>query len=378
MSRIQAEVLIHANAEYLAKENDFAAENLLFYIEQARQYHVLGSSAGFITAAQESDVKVHEFMIVDDEAAVLALRPELTSIFKESDENQLRSAKDWRSLDHFLANGIEYTFDESKRASASSLLVPDQPISKCLIREKIVNLNGFDVRVNYMYHDILDHVWFFEYVRAIGLADRYADYFNSVGLPFNGFLFSRQAELISTVGFSARQYLSKPDYYNSIAMDIEVITEHMLSGDYKDDIRVLTAVQKLNNDPQLALFAGFVIKGDVASMLNQRRKFGAIKGIVFVNNHLVESGRIVPLLDPRYIAFIIDGLDGLKNESTRYANAQKNANLAIEVAIRQFIEKGQLVGKIIVGQAVDTSEMRLPSNIEDQLTSDLGLSTSYY
>ncbi len=374
MAAINTEILTHSTAEYLAKEHDFSAPNLVFYIQKAIDYHAGKDTDGFVTPEQADDIAVHAAMIVDDEASVLQAHPEFAPAYQRADEGQVRSARGRRNLDYFLHNGIEYMFDESKLSESEQLLMTDVPISQSLMRSKIVNANGFNARINYMYHDALDHIWLFDYVRKMGLADKYSDFFNTTGYPFDGFLLSRQAELISGVGFSARQYLANPGYYSTMALSKDTITEHMYTAaDYES---VAGAIRKVEQDPQLAVWAGFVIKGSTANILSQRRRYGAIKELVFGDSGLVQTGKIISLLDPRYLAFMIDTLDSLAADKVEYTLAQHEINLKVELALQRYIRHRQSLGSIVLGEVVDLSE--IPPEIANRLFNNVGLSTSYY
>jgi len=374
MAAIHTEILTHSTAEYLAKEHDFLAPNLVFYIQKAIDYHAGNDTEGFVTPLQADDVAVHAAMIVDDEVSVLHVHPEFAPAYQRADEGQIRSARGRRNLDHFLHNGLTYIFDESKLSESDQLLTPGMPISQSLMRSKIVNVNGFDARINYMYHDALDHIWFFDYARRIGLAYKYSDFFNSTGYPFDGFLLSRQAELISGVGFSARQFLANPEYYSTMALGKDTITEHMSTAAY--DERVAEAIQKVEQDPRLAVWAGFVIKGSTANILSQRRRYGAIKELVVGDNGLLQTGKIMSLLDPRYLAFMIDALDAFTADKAEYAAVQHEVNLKIELALQRYIQRRQNLGSIVLGEVADLSD--IPSEIADRLRNDVGLSTNYY
>jgi hypothetical protein len=139
----------------------------------------------------------------------------------------VKGAHGKRSLDHFLANGIDYRFDIGQLDRARRLIVPDQPLTALLMREKIINLNGFDARVNYAYHDALDHMGLFDFVRQHGLADKYADFFDPTGYPFGGFLFSKQSELVSGIGFNARLYTSQVEHRADSSISANVMDEYL-------------------------------------------------------------------------------------------------------------------------------------------------------
>lgn len=374
MNTLRQEILQESTAGYLAKQDEFR-ESPEHYAEQAHQYH--SGNTAVVGAEHTEALTIHDLMASDNERGVLERYPELSEDYAASDRGQIKGARGKRNLDHFLENGVGYEFDASQLDRVRSLVDPDQPLTATLMREKIIKLNGFDSRVNYAYHDVLDHMWFFDFARKHGLADKYADFFDPTGYPFDGFLFSKQSELMSGIGFNARLYTTQSEQRANSSIDTAVIADHLRSGVGESDARTHAAADRLEADPALADFTGFVIKGALSNILGQRRRYGAVKRLQTENGgDLTNTGEVVPLLDPRYVAFTADSVDLLDKHSAEYTGVQQKLNLMMEGALARFVHKEQAVGKIVLASELDLDGVS-PAAIAT-LSSRADVSTNYY
>lgn len=374
MNTMRQEILQESTAGYLAKQDEFVGSPE-YYAEQAQRYH--DGDTNVVDETHHDALTIHALMANDNEAGVLERFPHLREDYAASDRGQVKGARGKRNLDHFLENGIDYRFDQSQLDRVRGLAVPDWPLAATLMREQIINLNGFDARVNYAYHDVLDHMWLFDFVRKHGLADRYADFFDPTGYPFSGFLFSKQSELISGIGFNARLYTSQAEHRANSSLSTEAMVKHLQGEDNANDERVQAVIESLQADPELSDFAGFVIKGAISNILGQRRKYGAVKRLQPEDDgSLVNTGEVVPLLDARYIAFMADSVALLANHGGEYREIQKKLNLMMEGALTRFVRGGEPVGKIVLTSEVDLDGIS-PAVIE-ALDKRVDISTNYY
>lgn len=374
MNTLRQEILQESTAGYLAKQDEFR-ESPEYYVDQAQQYHNGNTNA--VEALHEDALAIHSLMASDDEKGVLRRYPQLAGDYAASDRGQIKGARGKRNLDHFLQDGIGYEFDATQLDRIRSLVVAGQPLTATLMREKIIKLNGFDSRVNYAYHDVLDHMWFFDFARKHGLADKYADFLDPTGYPFGGFLFSKQSELLSGIGFNARLYTSQAQHRDNSSIDTAVMVGHLRTDNDESDARVQAVADKLETDAEFSDFTGFVIKGALSNILSQRRRYGAVKKLqVEGNGDLTNTGEVVPLLDPRYISFVAEAVALLDKHSDEYAGVQKKLNLMMEGALARFVHRGQTVGKIILAEELNLDEVS-PAAIE-ALDGRADVSTNYY
>ncbi len=371
---MRQEILQESTAGYLAKQDEFV-ESPEYYAEQAQRYHDGDSAA--VDEIHHDALNIYALMANDDEAGVLERYPQLGDDYAASDRGQVKGARGKRSLDHFLTNGIDYRFDGDQLERVRSLVTPDQPLAAALMREKIINLNGFDARVNYAYHDVLDHMWLFDFVRQHGLADKYADFFDPTGYPFGGFLLSKQSELISGIGFNARLYTSQSEHRANSSLSADVMVEHLKAEGTASDKRVQSTIDSLQSDPELADFTGFVIKGAISNILGQRRKYGAVKRLQAEgDDSLVNTGEVVPLLDARYVAFMADSVALLADQGEEYRGIQKKLNLMMEGALTRFVRGGEAAGKIVLAAEVDLDG--ISPTVVEALDKRVDISTNYY
>ena len=374
MHALARQVITYSAAEQLAKDADFRGGSIDPYLQRAKRYYT-GERQVF-TEAERRAMRIQELHLLDNEQVVLEENPELKAKYAESDNHQLAAAFDSRNLDHYLRHGVDYEFDSGSLNSLRPSLDMDKPLSAQLMRKYIVRLPGLNaVRLNVAYHDIMDHLWAIKNMRKAGLGDKYADFMAEIGNPFTGFLFSKQAELLSGIGYNTRRYTTNPQHYAAMAASPEAITEHMADAAMADE-RVDAALEMINNSEDLAHAAGFVINGALGSLLLQRSRAGSVKKIIDGANGPEISSSPVSLLDPRYLSIIVEGVDALLKNQKSYEQMQLDLNLTVESLIRECLERGLATGHLALGLSLDTSN--IPSHIHDQLINNVAVSTSYY
>jgi hypothetical protein len=82
------------------------------------------------------------------------------------------------------------------------------------------------------------------------------------------------------------------------------------------------------------------------------------------------------LLDPEYLAFIIDSVDSFMQNKGPYLEEQIRLNLAIENVLLRYVRLGETTGKLALQGRINESE--IPKDSYKILTTTSGVSTSYY
>ena len=370
---IYDEIYTHATAEFLAKKDDYAADGLDYYLDQATRY--MRGDTNVVPEGLHASIAIQGLMLYDREGEVRELYPESEQTYVDTDALQLRLAHSFRNLDYFTEHGVDYEFDESQAEYAASLVKSDRPVSVSLMRERIVRASGFNnVRVNYIYHDVMDHVWLFQFMRDKGIADKYEDYVQAIGNPFQGSLISRESELFSGIGFVSRRYLSSPDYYGSLALQPDDIAQLLSISTYSQDDRITNVISVIRNNIEITKWSGYVIKAAVANLMSQREKWGAPKELVRdESGNYISTGKTVPLLDARYLALIVDTVSGLAANKDEYIDAQQRLNHILERIITQYLKNGKATGSISLKHSVSEDAKQVGSNVDD-----IGISTNYF
>ncbi len=374
MNELAKQLIEYSAAEQLAKDADFRGSSIDPYLGRSRRYY--GGDDTAFTDQERQTMRIQELMLLDDEATVLEEHPELRAEYAASNSHQLAAASDSRNLDYYLQHGVEYEFDTQRIKMLWPSIDINKPISAQLMRERVIAINGLStVRVNVVYHDIMDHLWGICQLRRAGLDGRYEDFMADVGNPFTGFLFSKQAELLSGIGYNARRFMTKPDYYGPMAVSKDAINVHLYE-DAKNDERVAGALEKINGSDDFAQAAGFVINGAIASLLLQRSRAGAVKKMASGPNGPAMTGIPEPLLGSRYLALMIDGAEALLLSRQDYLSMQLDLNLTIESLLRECLDRDLVAAHLALGYTKDLSN--IPEAVYNELTHNAGVSTSYY
>lgn len=374
MNELAKQIIIYSAAEQLAKDADFKGNSIEPYLERSAEYYN-GRTHAF-TDTERNTMRVQELLLLDDETTVLDENPHLRAEFANSDLHQLDAATDSRNLDYYLKYGVEYQFDDKAIVNLRPQIDVSKPISVQLMRERVLGMPGLNaVRMNVAYHDIMDHLWGMYIQREAGLDLRYADFMVEVGNPFVGFLFSKQAELMSGIGYNARRFITDPDHYGSLAASKDAISDHLKEAASNDE-RVAVAVAKINDSETLARASGFVINGALGSLLLQRSRAGAVKKVVNNKNGVEITKTPVGLMDPRYLSLIIEGVETLLASTDAYQQMQLDLNLTVESLLRDCFEHNLRIGHLALGSVRDISNIPEPVRLE--LSQNSGVSTSYY
>jgi hypothetical protein len=254
--------------------------------------------------------------------------PDRIESFNESDRNQVADADDPRTLDHYLANGLTIEATAADKALARSICTDDQravPIIEKLKAARLLTINGFaNSRVMYLIHDMIDHVWFFDHLRNVGLFTRYRNFLISIDInPATSFLYSRQSEVLSTICFGTRRWpLAKTRGERLLTRedDIAAIVEADNNPHAGHVMRVYEGMTPENRELTRA-----VVENMVVQIADERRRWGAIKQRR--GNGRTQS--VAGLLDPLHLSLLIEATDALQKCQT-YRPVQLEALMLVE------------------------------------------------
>lgn len=292
------------------------------------------------------DLGILLFMLLDREDLCLEADPSLFGTFKRTDRNQVIHGTNQLNIDHFLDNGVSAVVPPGYKERAQKALDSDQrgvPLLERLKAERVVVANRFEnSRILHLLHDVVDHVWLFDHLRTNGLFEKYSDFFESIDFGNDAFLYSRQSELISSVGFGSRRWPLTRESGVEAILDIESI-ETLLSDN--EDERATDALQlfrDMADDKQAWCLS--VIENMAIQIADERRRWGTIKQ--FDPN----TGERQPmaLLDPLYISFLIDAISTLQGDQNEQIFTRVQYGIA--ATIEDFLKR------MLVEPAVETVE----------------------
>jgi hypothetical protein len=368
---VLGEIHEYSTAEFLAREDGFSQRAIAPYIEQAQQ--AIGGTGSGLSEETIARIRLHRLLLEDKEEEFLASRPELKPEFAHADSYQLAMASSPHNLDHFIEHGVEYKFDVEKRDSARSIVAASGGLAmQALMREKILSLSGFDgVSINFIFHDALDHAWLFNFMREHALDQKYADFIVPTGNPFEGHLMSREAELLSGIGFTSRRFLSDENYYGRLAMQPLDLASLAQSKNTDGDPRVEEAIGFIIDDEAISAWAGFVVKATISNLILQRERWGGVKELTLLENgDYTPTGNIISLTDPRYLAMIIETVHLLGRHKEEYIKQELALNDTVESILLKFLNSGEAIGSIPVLQCVDANT--------EHTVKRFGLSTNHF
>jgi len=374
----QTELQVHTTGNFLAKQEQFADSSIADVFDLANKYH-RGENVD-LGPENIAAVAIHGYMLRDDEQGALRTFNSLRPKFEQSDTNQVKAATDPRNLDHFLNEGIAYAFNEEKKEEIIAGTNRELPLTAQLIRGRIATVSGFeDSRLLYLFHDVLDHAWLFDFMREQGLTEKYSDVVDSIGSPFEGFLFSRQSEIFSRIGFASRRYLSNPEYFDNQALPEGAVAEHLRQVGDPDDKRIADMAKLLDERPDIEKWTSFALKDTTGQIAEERRRWGAVKILQKdAKGNLAAASDILSLYDPVYIALIAETVAQLAEpeNTASYIDSQQQLNLSVETSLRRFVYGSESLGKISLAGGLEVDN--LDKQHHDWLMNNPAISTNYF
>lgn len=257
-------------------------------------------------------------------------------VYAKSDTRQLRHATSGHNLDYYLRGGVEVIFSPEDREAANrhcALDTRDVPLMEKLKAQRLFTINGFqDSRVMYAVHDMIDHAWLFNQMRETGIMDRYADFLGSIDMGQDAYLYSRQAELLASVGFGSRRWEVAKQQNEQLILTPEDLKTILTS---RDDDRTTGTARLLDAmNPEQCQQAVFMIENMAIQLTDERRRWGAVK------QHVEGELKPMALLDPLHVALMVETLNMLQR-SRQYGGIQLQATVEVEkVLIEALTDKG--------------------------------------
>lgn len=222
-----------------------------------------------------------------------------------NDRYEMRK-KPKRDLGLFRQSGVTVTIDPKDIAQVRSDYIEDGelPLLDNLKNDRIASINGFGgSKTSLTIHDTFDHFWLYDKLESLGILQRYQEFLQSVGNPQTTDMFSREGELIASVGFEWRsshlpEKAFKPIFSLSQIKGIFSKTT-VLSENQQRALGILLSLDTAGSE---AIKLCTIYSGVLVELMEQRRKNGYIR----VLNENFELKGILPLLDTEYLALIIE------------------------------------------------------------------------
>lgn len=334
----------------------------------------LGHTALATTAVRE--LELLHLMLLDQEHKCLVGKR--AAVYSMTDAYQHRDAHHPRTLDHFLTRGLEviFTQGDKRRAQAIAAAVPRRlPLIERLKAERLLCVNGFArSRVLHLIHDLIDHMWLFNHLRCHQLFNRYQDFLASIDLGPDAFLYSRQAELVSTIGFGARRWpLTRQHDLEPLVLTDQDIDDLLTQA---TDARVRDARQTYRQmQPGEQAWARYVIENMAIQIADERRRWGTVKQC----DATTGKTRPMPLLEPLYVAFLIDGTHLLQTHGRGFAAIQVHTAAHVDTFLQDALHSmdQSTTARVTLGDISHDSMKRLAETDVAWLQDHPYFSTAY-
>jgi len=326
-------------------------ESLSFSERLERIASNLGSSAAVTELYAETDILLLTISDKEDEV----MDADRNKYYAKSDITQLDHRKSQFNLEWFTDTGIvveaQPDTDETTQLINADTNT-DIPLIEQFKSARLLRINGFgSSRSMHLIHDVIDHPWLFNALTANGVFEKYYDFLDSVDLNAESFLYSRQAELVASVGFGSRRWELEKERGDQFLLESDDIVSLIRTS---QDERCIQASDTFTADDSVRKQAQFVIENMAVQIADERRRYGAVK--MRDQNGLMKP---MPLLHPVYLAFLIDSVKVLQ-EIDESDKAQIQTICMVEEVLETI--KGGNTGK----------EMRVePSRIGNKFTTNI-------
>ena len=181
----------------------------------------------------------------------------------------------------------------------------------------------------YAVHDLIDHAWLFDQMRESGIMERYNDFLRSIEMGNEAFLYSRQAELLASVGFGSRRWQSTSIQNEPLVLDALKLKDVLGSIDDKRTADVIALLDAMS--PVQLQQAVYMIENMAVQFADERRRWGAVKQVDADGNR-----RPMDLFDPLHVAMMIETLDMLQRSQT-YGSVQLAASLEVNTMLADAV-----------------------------------------
>ena len=224
-----------------------------------------------------------------------------------------------RSLELLRENGINIHIEptdvsliQQEYSEEAAFLVLDRIKNK-----KIATINGLtDSKMSLSIHDTFDHFLTYDKLERMGILDRYSEFLQSVGNPQDTDLFNKEGELIASICFEWRSSHTPERQFKpllSLPQIQRVFEKTDQQGLSINQERAAGRLSDLPEEGEEATRLCSMYSGILVEFMEQRRKHGYIRQMDSTN----EAGSVLPLLEPEYLALIVEVNHMLCDPATR-------------------------------------------------------------
>jgi hypothetical protein len=273
----------------------------LHLLNVLKQYALNGfnhmSPREYMTCPKER--RAIEHMLSDDEEATTHQIPDRVSHYMLQDqlEHTNRLSSRYKNLAYYKHHLWSVTLTKSISVPKDDSHVP---LSLHWRKARALCINDHDdSRLMYLYHDLIDHLLFFEECNTHGLFDRYETLFSDLDDPRKSYMFIRSSEHLSGVSFALRHFTfntTRPLPPTATQIISTFLCEEYpsipatLTQDYQDALAYLANEEHSN-------FITAVVLDVLVQIADERRVWGAAK-------HPVTS-KPLSLISAPYVLFIV-------------------------------------------------------------------------
>ncbi|MFA9288975.1 MAG: hypothetical protein ACEQSA_03795 [Weeksellaceae bacterium] len=241
----------------------------------------------------------------------------VTVIHDWNDEYEILQ-KQKRSLEVLRNNGCIISIAPEDVEAVRREYTPEAecPVLDKIKNKRIASINGLKrSKVALTIHDLFDHFYTYDTLEKLGILQEYAPFMQSVGNPQDTDMFKREGELIASISFEWRSSHVRPTRINQIMTHSKI--EHILgkaqqNGATLNQQRAIAIFTELPQDSDEIIRLESMYSGILVELMEQRRKHGFINQL---DQDYTPQG-ILPLLDPEYLALIIETNHILCNPAT--------------------------------------------------------------
>lgn len=231
---------------------------------------------------------------------------------KANDRQQFRasgSAKH-RSIERLRRVGVTFSlppehfgslFTDHVLASSST-----RPILEHVKNERVFSVSGFEgSKVSVVVHDVIDHMWTFDFLERQGLFEKYSRLFEAIGNPEKSDIFRREGEIVAAISYAVRAFASIAPGFQSI-FNIKAVLKQVrewrgnLNETHTDALRI---INNIDSDSLEWRSLGFCFSNYLTELDVQRRTQGTIKYRDPDTHRLL--GELDPF-SPDYLCFFIE------------------------------------------------------------------------
>ena len=234
--------------------------------------------------------------------------------------------------------------------------IGEKPLIELLKKERFATINDFTKSLMILgTHDTFDHFFSFDLLQRTGILERYADFFRRIGNPHATDMFGREGEMVASPVYNIRKWSMidsqiQPDI---TAKRIERILEKSANPTENQQRALQILRDTVLKDPEVSRRLGYIVTGMSIELLEQRRKQGFIRDL----DEDFQPQGIVPILDPEYMALIIETDNIMHSPEIAAFDALANASLLVEEYLFMLANMSQDA----------TTPLEIPKNLQTRV-----------